>query len=332
MRSIVLVFTLALSSGVDARDKNDIRSALLETLGVPPPSCSTAMHGVTRAVFAPTAAGTIWRVTYPSCGQRVSALVAVPRNATPSTSVVLALHQTSEYGSREVMGLQGDERLGFGRRFYQAGFIVVAPDVFIAGENFDQRRGWDTTEFYRDTPQWSAMGRMLADHQRAIDAVKALGQAPNCIAAVGHSLGGHNALFLGALDNRVNVVVSVSGFERIATDDDAQRWARDSWFVYIPRLRPFVVQPKPRHLPWDFDDVLMAVHPRPLMIVQGKDDPIWSHEELIADVAQTVAEAYQRAGIPERFRVILFEGGHEFPVQAQDEAIRFVRRTCHGPN
>src|SRR6185369_11503839 len=133
---------------------------------------------------------------------------------------------------------------------------------------------------------------------------------------------------LGALDDRVNVVVSSSGFEPIASDDNAQRWARDSGFVYMPHLRLFVVQPKPRYLPWDFDDILMMIHPRPLMIVQGKDDPIWTHEELIAQMAQTVAEAYQRDGVPERFRAILFKGGHEFPTQAQDEAIRFVWRTC----
>jgi len=108
------------------------------------------------------------------------------------------------------------------------------------------------------------MGRMLADHQRAIDTVLKMGRRPRCIAAVGHSLGGHNALLLAALDPRINIVVSSAGFERIASDLNAERWARASWFVYMPKLRPYMSKPPPRQLPWDFDDVLLAIHPRPM--------------------------------------------------------------------
>jgi dienelactone hydrolase len=227
------------------------------------------------------------------------------------------------------MGLEGDPQLAFGRRFYQAGFVVLAPDVFISGENFDVGRDWDTASFYRETPDWSAMGRMLADHRAGISSLQSLGQKPRCIVAVGHSLGGHNALFLAALDERVSVVVSSGGFERIATDDNADRWARDSWFIYMPKLRPYVKQPAPRAVPWDFDDVLLAVHPRPLMIVQGDHDPIWTHTESVREVATRVAEAYRRAGRSEDFESILFNGGHEFPAAAQDRAVAFVRRACH---
>lgn len=264
--------------------------------------------------------GSIWRIRFTSCGKDASAILAVPANASPSTALIVALSQTSRFGAREVMGFEGDAGLAFGNRFFHAGYVVLAPDIFIAGENFDAKRDWDTSEFYKEFPSWSAMGRMLLDHQNAVDAIFSSGRSPQCIAAVGHSLGGHNALFLGAFDKRINVVVSNAGFERIATDNNAERWARDAWFVYMPLLKPALKKPAPRVVPWDFDDVLRAIRPRPVFISQGTRDPIWTQVQSVSEIA--TAESY--AGL--RFRS--FEGGHEFPPRLQDEALIFVREHC----
>jgi hypothetical protein len=238
------------------------------------------------------------------------------------------MHQTSREAKHEVMGIEGDKELAYGRRLFESGLVVIAPDIFISGENFDESRDWNTTEFYKHTPEWSAMGRMLADHQRTIDAIQALGYGKGCLAAIGHSLGGHNALFLAALDKRIDVAVSSAGFERITTDEAADRWARASWFIYMPKLRPFVTAPPPRGLPWDFEDVLLAIHPRSVMILQGLSDPIWTHEESVGDAAALVGEVYSGAEKPDSFRAVLFSGGHEFPSALQDEAVRFISNEC----
>lgn len=310
------------------RERLRVRDVILKSMGEVPASCAVDRGKVgSRNIVKETAKGTIWRIEISSCGTKVPALLAIPSDADARTPVVIAMHQTADVGKNEVLGLAGNKALDYGKKFLDAGFVVIAPDIFIAGDNFKPERYWNTAEFYMNSPHWSAMGRMLEDHRSVIDALRALGRTPQCIAAVGHSLGGHNALFLGALDERVDVVVSNDGFERIATDTDAKRWARDSLFTYMPALKPYVDQPAPRTVPWDFEDVLLAIYPRPLMVLQAKDDPVWTHEESVGDVAGLMTTLYARSN-QDDFRYVSFSGGHEFPQRYQMEAVRFVKTRC----
>jgi acetyl esterase/lipase len=169
---------------------------------------------------------------------------------------------------------------------------------------------------------------MLVDNRSSLGLVKALGRRPSCIAAVGHSLGGHNALFLAAFDKRIDVAVSSGGFEPIATDTDAERWSRSSWFVYSPALRNIVTQPAPRKVPFDFSSLIGAIYPRAVMVVQGTQDPTWTHEDLIPEHLKSVEEAYQRTKIAGQFDLSMFKGGHEFPEPEQRDAVEFVRERC----
>lgn len=302
----------------------DARAAIASSLGLAPDVCALATgEEVARTTVATSAAGRIDKVDIRSCGDLVHLYEAVPAGATAQTPVVIALHQTADEGKDEVMGLRGNPALAYGRTFFDNGFIVVAPDVFIAGENFDPATNWDTAPLYRAFPQWSAMGRMLLDHLAVARYVDRR-HATACSAAVGHSLGGHNALFLAAFDAGVDAVVSSGGFESIALDDDAMRWARESYFIYMPSLRPHVRGPAPRTVPWDFDDVLELVAPRPTLIVQGTRDPLWTHPE---SVPAMVAKA--RQDVPAaRIETLLHDGGHEFGSELQLKALAFVQKAC----
>lgn len=68
---------------------------------------------------------------------------------------------------------------------------------------------------------------------------------------------------------------------------------------------------------WDMDDVLALIAPRPFMQSEGDADHINGDREAAARARERVtAKAtarYAELGVPDRFRVETFRGGHEFP-------------------
>lgn len=323
--ALSFVVSMAPSSAADQGAKLEITNSL----GTLPSQCThNSITDVKIIRHRKLDDADLFRVRFRNCVGQVSALLGAPPSADARTPVVVALPQTSKFGAAEIFGLGGDQALAFGRAFLRAGFVVVAPDTFLSGENYNPKQDWDTTSFYKKFPNWSAMGRMLVDNESVVNLLLKLGRKPSCIATVGHSLGGHNALFLAAFDKRINVVVSSGGFEMIATDDNAERWARRSWFVYMPALRPYVTGPAPHQVPWDFDDVIRAIFPRPVMIVHGGHDPIWTHANSVDDMARQMKSFYTKAGIAGEFEDYHFEGGHEFPVSAVIKSIRFIGKEC----
>ena len=182
--------------------KNQKAMAITNTLGEFPYSCYWNLgKEIERNTLEKSGFGSIDRVVINSCGKRVYLLEAMPVSTHGKPEVVVALHQTTNSGKKEVMGFDGDKNLAYGRTFFESGFVVIAPDAFIAGENLDPATGWDTGAFYNEFPKWSAMGRMLIDNLSVVRYAEKK-YSPQCMAVVGHSLGGHNALFLGAFEEK----------------------------------------------------------------------------------------------------------------------------------
>lgn len=320
------VFIIPAHFLVASWDDTQRRIAVSKTLGDAPEACQRDVgKKISEQAVRDDERGTLKRVIINSCGNHVVLYTAIPKRVRRGRPLVIALHQTANLGKDEVMGLGGDTLLGYGKAFFDSGYIVIAPDIFLAGENYNHQIGWDTINFYRDYPRWSSMGRMLRDNL-AVSRFAHNAFSPGCTAAVGHSLGAHNALFLAAFDRGIDVVVSSAGFESIAQDRHAERWARDSQFVYMPLLRPYVKKPAPRDVPWDFDDVLSLVSPRPVLVVQGKRDDSFDSESALSMVVMA-NDDYDQADKP--VETIMHAGGHEFGPLLQNKAIRFVTEKCH---
>ena len=91
------------------------------------------------------------------------------------------------------------------------------------------------------------------------------------IGAIGHSLGGHNAMFTAAFDERIKAVVSSCGFCSFAKyyGGNLTGWTSDR---YMPRIAT-VYGKDPKKVPFDFTDVLIAIAPRAVLAVAPvKDD------------------------------------------------------------
>jgi len=65
--------------------------------------------------------------------------------------------------------------------------------------------------------------------------------------------------------------------------------------------------------------------PCPFMLTAGEEDRIFPVDG-VRDIVAAAQAAYARAGVPERFRALVFSGGHGFPAAVREEAYRFLDR------
>jgi dienelactone hydrolase len=162
------------------------------------------------------------------------------------------------------------------------GFAVLAFDQIGFGT-----RVRDARDFYRRYPEWSLMGKMVADTRAVIDALEAVEAVDaSRISLMGYALGAKVALLTAALDDRVHAVAAVSGFDplRLSTADRGVEGVRHYSHIHglMPRLGFFAGEEA--RLPFDFDEALALVSPRPVLLVA----PTLDRYARVADVRAAV--------------------------------------------
>ena len=168
-----------------------------------------------------------------------------------------------------------------------AGYAVLAFDQ--AG--FGSRMG-EFAPFYKRHPHWSLMGRMVEDTVKAVDALSADAAIdPARISVFGYTIGGTVGLYAAALDPRIKSVVSISGFTPMRTDTADRgtgglaRYSEER--ALLPRLGFFIGNES--RLPYDFDELVAAIAPRSVLVVE----PTMDRATTPADVRQAVTRARQ---------------------------------------
>ncbi|MFC7212664.1 alpha/beta fold hydrolase [Saliphagus sp. GCM10025334] len=174
--------------------------------------------------------------------------------------------------------------------------LEFATDRGFAFASFDQigfgTRTIDGQDFYDRYPNWSTMGKMVADTQVVVDRlIQHDSIDSDRIYLVGYSLGATAGLYTAALDERIRGVASVCGFSPFRLSDPEKERAnavigRHSHIHgHHPRLGLF--RDEPERMPFDFHEVLGLVAPRPLLVWAPELD--WDHPQ--EDVVQCVEEA-----------------------------------------
>jgi len=173
----------------------------------------------------------------------------------------------------------------------KAGYAVLAFDQSGFGSRMSE-----SGPFPDRYPHWSQMGRMVEDTRAAIDAL----EKDNMVDAqrlylFGYSLGGTVAIYTAALDPRVKGVVSISGFTPMRTDTAERGTGGVARYSHerglIPRLGFFVGHEA--QIPYDFDELLGAIAPRPALVVQPQLD----RDATPADVHTAVEAAKKVYGL-----------------------------------
>jgi dienelactone hydrolase len=257
-------------------------------------------------------------------GERVRAYLLVPDGVALPAPAVLALHQTTCCGKFEVVGLCGDRTLAYGLDLVRRGYVVLAPDGITFGERAVGAPCGDTRAVYTKFPHWSALGIMTWE---AIQAVNVLVSLPEVDAArvgcLGHSHGGYGTILLAAVDDRIRASISSCGFMGMCDDAEPIRWARTSWFVFMPELRPYINK---KVFPFDFHELLALIAPRPFMNISGKNDLIFPGSVESSERAYAVVnEVYERIYGEDRFlKNLTHPFGHRFPTSVKVRAYKWL--------
>ena len=256
-------------------------------------------------------------------GDRIPAWLLRPTNATPGVRgpAVIALHQTHfRFGKDEIVGLAGSPNLAYARELAQRGFVVIAPEFPTLGEY--------KYDFAKDRyPSGTLKG--MWNHLRCVDLLCELPDVdPKRIAAIGHSLGGHNAIWFSVVDERIRAVVSSCGWTAIPNykNGDLKGWEGER---YLPRFLERYGN-DPARVPWDFPELLAALAPRGFF----SNSPIGDTNFAVEGVRRSVQEAskiYALFGVPERLQVRHPDCGHDFPPEIREEAYRFIEAELARP-
>jgi hypothetical protein len=145
---------------------------------------------------------------------------------------------------------------------------------------------------------------------------------PGAVGAIGHSLGGHNAVFTSVFDDRIKAVVSSCGRDSVRDyyNGDEKVWLPEKGWAqtrYMPRLRDY--KGRLPNIPFDFHELIGALAPRHVLIVAPLRDSNFRSDSVdrIAAAARPVFALY---GHPERLRVVHPDCEHDFPKEMRDSA------------
>jgi dienelactone hydrolase len=249
---------------------------------------------------------------------RVHAYLLIPRGAEfrRPAPALLCLHQTTRIGKAEPAGLGGNPDLAYAAELAERGYVTLAPDY----PNF----GDYTIDPY-ENGYASATMKGIVNHRRALDLLERLPEVdPKRLGAIGHSLGGHNALFLAVFDPRIRAVVTSCGFNSFAKykGGDLTGWSHKG---YMPRIAELFGR-DPRRMPFDFTEVLGAIAPRALFVSAPAGD---SNFEVsgVRDCVAAALPVYDRVfHAVDRLEVIYPDAAHSFPPAARKAAYGFLDR------
>lgn len=227
---------------------------------------------------------------------------------------VLCLHQTTDAGKDEPAGIRGDPNLKYALELAERGYVTLAPDYPSFGEHaydFDPKHGYV-----------SGTMKAIWDNIRAVDLLETLPEVDaERIGCIGHSLGGHNAIFTAVFEPRLKAVVSSCGFSSMQKDDVP------SWTG--PRYMPLIASEfknDPKKLPFDFHELVAAIAPRPFFASAATKDNDFDVSG-VKDVLDAARPIYELLGKADDLVGHYPEVGHSFPEDSRRRAYDFLART-----
>jgi cephalosporin-C deacetylase-like acetyl esterase len=137
---------------------------------------------------------------------------------------------------------------------------------------------------------------------------------PDRIGCMGLSIGGFRSAFLFGLDARIKAGVVAGWFPSYPKQmSNYFRW--HTWMVYVPRMLEF----------FDIPDVASLNAPRPLMIMNCRQDLLYTMESM--ETASKKMEAiYSKMGASGHFKTNWYDVPHSLTIEMQDDAIAWLEQ------
>lgn len=226
---------------------------------------------------------------------------------------VLCLQQTTQIGKAEPAGEGGNADLQYALHLAQRGYVTLAPDYPSFGDykyDFAPSRGYV-----------SGTMKAIYDNIRAVDLLQSLPEVDGeRIGVIGHSLGGHNAMFTAAFEPRLKAIVSSCGFCSFQKDDVP------SWTG--PRYMPLIATKfgnDPKRVPFDFPEIVASFAPRAFFASACTQDGDFDVTG-VQDCIKSAEPVYRLLGAEKNLQAIYPEAGHSFPAEARKAAYDFLDR------
>lgn len=251
-------------------------------------------------------------------GDRTPAFLYVPKGLNPGEkrAGIVALHPTHAIGKGIVDGQGERPNRAYARELAERGYVVIAPDYLSFGDYADY-------DFAADRYESGTM-KGIWNHMRCVDLLVSRGDVdPEKIGAIGHSLGGHNAMFLGVFDQRVKVIISSCGWTPMHDyyGGDLKGWTSDR---YIPAIRDrFELDPD--KVPFDHYELVAALAPAAFFSNSPLRDGNFDYRG-IEKAAPKARRIYELYGVPEKLRIAYPDDEHDFPVREREESYAFLKR------
>ena len=255
----------------------------------------------------------------PEPGDRVPAWLLIPPGLSDNQKApaMLCLHQTNNVGKNEPAGLAGLKSLYYAHELAERGFVCIVPDYPSFGEY--------PYDFKKQGAHY-ASGSMKAiwNNMRAVDLLETLPFVDKSrIGVIGHSLGGHNALFTAAFDERLKAVVTSCGFTPFHDyyKGKLAGWTSDR---YMPRIRD-VYGNDPDKVPFDFYEIVGSLAPRGLFSNSPIHDSNFDLDG-VKKAFQKGSEVYSLFDAKTQLQLVTPDAPHDFPEAERMKAYEWLQR------
>jgi len=249
---------------------------------------------------------------------RVPAYLCIPKQALQEAPApaVLCLHPTeNQIGHQVVVGLGGKPNRQYAAELAEHGFVTLSP-------SYPQLASYQ--------PDLAALGyqsgtmKAIWDNIRGVDYLESLPfvDSKPGFGVIGHSLGGHNAVFTAVHDTRLQVIVSSCGLDSFL---DYKQGNLNAWTQsrYMPRMADFLGHPE--QVPFDFDELLALLAPRHVFISAPLRDSNFNHLSVdrIGKAARAIFALHQAS---EHLEIVHPDSDHDFPEGARFKAYQLIER------
>jgi len=172
------------------------------------------------------------------------------------------------------------------------------------------------------SPYASGSMKAIWNNMRAVDLLAARPEVDaKRIGVIGHSLGGHNAMFTAAFDDRIAAIVSNCGFTNFRRyySGNPKGWASDRYMPLIATKYDL----EPNKIPFDFTDVVTAFAPRPFLASSPLHDDNFDVIG-VREVISAVKPIYEKLGAGEKLQANYPDCAHDFPPEVRKVAYEFL--------
>ena len=198
----------------------------------------------------------------------------------------------------------------------ERGYVTLAPDYPYLGENkFDPYQNGYV----------SCTMKGIWNHMRAIDLLQSLTEVDGQrIGVIGHSLGGHNSLFLAAYDERVRCVVSCCGYGTNEEYVKKHKFTGGEGVRYYPRIKE-LTDGDVQRMPFDLVEIAATLAPRPFLTVAPLRDSNFPVKGL-TDAQHALTPLYKLLAAKDRLTFDFPDTEHTFPRSSRDKAYTWLDR------